>query len=91
MFSILSCTTEDAFSVPVETKAVARIHNTMIDMARVHVAFSRKSAVWRTPKVWLPEAKFAASPPPFEFCTKTISVRKILAITIKMAIVVYIY
>jgi hypothetical protein len=59
-------------------------------IASVQVAFSRKSAVFLTPNVWFPEAKLAANPPPFEFCTNTTRVRMILAITIRIAITVYI-
>ena len=36
-------------------------------IAKVHVDFSRKSAVLRTPIIWLEDEKFEAKPPPFEF------------------------
>jgi hypothetical protein len=62
----------------------------MIIIARVQVAFSRKSAVCLTPNVWLPAAKLAANPPPLEFCTNTTRVRITLAITIRIAMTVYI-
>lgn len=53
-------------------------------MAKVHVAFSRKSAVLRTPITWFEEAKFDAKPPPFEFCTSTINVSRTQAIMIRI-------
>jgi hypothetical protein len=36
-------------------------------MANVHVVFSKKSAVLRTPITWFDEEKEDANPPPFEF------------------------
>jgi hypothetical protein len=35
--------------------------------ASVHVVFSRKSAVLRTPIYWFDDEKLEANPPPFEF------------------------
>lgn len=84
------CTADRRPSVPVGTNIVAINESTSTATASDHVAFSRKSAVWRTPKAVLPAAKLAASPPPFEFCTNTTSVSKILAKTNNMAIIVYI-
>jgi hypothetical protein len=56
--------------------AVATIESTSIAAARVHVDFSRKSAVFRMPIVCPAEVKLAASPPPLEFCTRTIRIWK---------------
>jgi len=64
--------------------AVATTQSISIAPARVHVAFSRKSAVFRIPIVCPAEVKFAASPPPFEFWTSTIITWNIQAIMIKI-------
>ena len=52
--------------------------------ASAQVAFSRKSVVLRTPMIWFDEENPEANPPPFEFCTSTIRIRKIDARKIKM-------
>jgi hypothetical protein len=64
----------------------ASMHNTTSEPASVHVAFSRKSAVLRTPIIWLEAEKLAAKPPPLEFCTNTISVKNTQTATISMDI-----
>jgi hypothetical protein len=57
-----------------------------IAMAIVQVAFSRKSAVFLTPMYWFDPAKFEASPPPFEFCTKITSTISTAIIKVKTVI-----
>jgi len=47
--------------------AVATTHRMRIAPARVHVDFSRKSAVFLIPIDWPADVKLAARPPPFEF------------------------
>jgi hypothetical protein len=61
------------FGFPAEL-AVAML-NTKSRMANVHVAFSRKSAVRRTPITCEPALKPEASPPPFGFCTSTARIK----------------
>ena len=56
--------------------------STKVAIANPQVVFSRKSAVFRTPMIWLDDEKFEASPPPFEFCTKTIRINKMQVIII---------
>jgi hypothetical protein len=51
-------------------------------IANVHVAFSRKSVVLRTPITWLLEANVELNPPPLEFWTNTISIIKMAAINV---------
>ena len=69
------------------------IHNTNKDAANVQVAFSKKSAVLRTPITWLDEENEEANPPPLEFCTNTTNIRSIQTSIIKIemidAIVIY--
>jgi len=65
---------------------VARKLSTTSAMANVHVAFSRKSAVRRTPIIWFDPAKFDANPPPLGFWAKTISISKIDTITTNVII-----
>ena len=79
-----------AFDTPVDGRInAARIHKKISEPANVHVAFSRKSAVFRTPMIWLDAEKFAAKPPPLEFWTKTMSVKKTQTTTMSMVINVY--
>jgi hypothetical protein len=47
--------------------AVAARQRTTKTEARVHVAFSKKSVVLRTPITWLLAEKVEDNPPPFEF------------------------
>ena len=56
--------------------------------ASVHVAFSRKSVVLRTPINWLDDEKFEAKPPPLEFCTNIIRDRKTQTIMISAEIMI---
>jgi hypothetical protein len=57
-----------ALDTPVEGRInAAMIHKKISEPANVHVAFSRKSAVLRTPMIWLDAEKLAAKPPPLEF------------------------
>ncbi len=53
------------------------------EIARYQVAFSRKSAVLRTPMIWPVEPKLAARPPPLEFCTRTTRIKRIQAIKMR--------
>ena len=78
-----------AFDSPDDGINAANMHNITSEPAKVHVAFSRKSAVLRTPMIWLDDEKLAAKPPPFEFCTNTISVKNTQTTTIIMDINVY--
>ena len=64
----------------------ANMHNTTNDPASVHVAFSRKSAVLRTPIIWFDAAKLAANPPPLEFCTSTMRTKNTQTATMSMVI-----
>jgi len=70
------------FALLVEIAAVAAMLNNIITAARIQVDFSRMSAACLTPNVVLPAPKLEASPPPFEFCSKTAMVISTLAITI---------
>lgn len=58
--------------------------STQITMARVHVAFSTKLLVLRTPMIWFELAKLEAKPPPLDFWIKTMPIIKIEAITMKI-------
>jgi hypothetical protein len=57
-------------------------------IASTQVAFSRKSAVLRTPITWLDEENEEASPPPLEFCTRTTSIKRIQTMTINIEMIV---
>jgi hypothetical protein len=46
---------------------VEKIARTTNNMAENHVAFSRKSVVFRTPITWLELENEDVRPPPFEF------------------------
>jgi len=70
--------------------AVRTIQRTMSEPASVHVAFSRKSVVLRTPSTWLEEEKPDARPPPLEFWTNTINTNTTEQIRIKIEIKTYI-
>lgn len=58
--------------------------------AKVHVDFSIKSVVLRTPIIAFEAEKPEAKPPPFDSWIKTTSVNSIPAITAKMIKTVYI-
>ena len=58
--------------------------NTQITIASVHVAFSTKLLVLRTPIIWLELAKLEAKPPPFDFCINTMPIIRTEAINIRM-------
>ena len=65
-FTACSIITEDSEPADGSTYAQATLITTM-KPAKLHVAFSMKSVVLRTPIIWLDEAKLDAKPPPFEF------------------------
>ncbi len=71
------------------------IDNIQMIPARVHVSFSMKSLVWRTPSTWLPPANVEERPPPFDFCTRTTAIRRIATRTvstmIKVCILLYLF
>lgn len=48
-------------------KNTDKMLRTQITTANVHVAFSTKLFVLRTPIIWLELAKLEAKPPPFDF------------------------
>lgn len=62
--------TEEEVEVPLEGVVVyapEMMQSANKEIASVQVAFSRKSAVLRTPITWLEEEKEDANPPPLEF------------------------
>jgi hypothetical protein len=63
---------------------------TTITTAKVHVAFSKKSAVFLTPIIWLEDENSEAKPPPFEFCINTTKPSNMDAIIIIIMTAVYI-
>ena len=66
------------------------ILNTTTVPANVHVAFSKKLVVLRTPIIWLEEENPEAKPPPFEFWINTIRISNIEANRINTEINTYI-
>ncbi len=63
---------------------------TTMNAARLHVAFSMKLVVWRTPASELALEKPAARPPPFDSWMSTIPIMSSAAMTIKITNSVYI-
>ena len=67
-FSICESKIDLLTFTPVEGSInAASIHKKINEPAKLHVAFSRKSAVLRTPIIWFEAEKLAARPPPLEF------------------------
>lgn len=64
--------------------------STSITPASVHVAFSMKSLVRRTPIIWFEPAKAELRPPPFDFCTSTTMIRRMETKTVSPIINEYI-
>lgn len=68
VFSIASCLRTLSSTTTVSgSEREAITLNTTMNAARLHVAFSRKSVVLRTPIIWFDDAKPDARPPPLEF------------------------
>ena len=73
------------------TTAVAATHKTNKAIASPQDAFSRKSAVFLTPIIWLCAWKFAAKPPPLLFCTNTTTAKSKQTTKIKIEIATNIF
>ena len=72
------------------TKKLVATLNTTRRAAKVHVAFSTKFVVWRTPSTELAPETFEARPPPLDSWRRTTMASKIAVITARITKKVYI-